>query len=239
MFICQLLLIFFTFISGATSYTSNKGHVFNINRKKQYPCSYFQRQVGILLVEHHYVLHRSIFVWVGKLWYRGVPYWNTLIGWDACVRFLIDSERKPLECHCTVGFPLIRKQLYIHTCTCSDVACDYMYSISMTMSRLFHFWMLQFNIYTVPSALPNNTHNLLIHSSGLPMYNHGNYIVRLGNFVRWLGQQAEELGVEIYPGYAASEVSTTHLNSDLKLACKVFNLHNCTARDHHLPSQVK
>ena len=44
-------------------------------------------------------------------------------------------------------------------------------------------------------------------STGLPMYNHGNYIVRLGNFVRWLGEQAEALGVEIYPGYAASEVS--------------------------------
>ncbi|KAM7290937.1 putative dolichyl pyrophosphate Glc1Man9GlcNAc2 alpha-1,3-glucosyltransferase isoform X2, partial [Ixodes scapularis] len=40
---------------------------------------------------------------------------------------------------------------------------------------------------------------------GLPMYNHGNYIVRLGNVVAWLGTQAEELGVEIYPGYAASE----------------------------------
>ena len=38
------------------------------------------------------------------------------------------------------------------------------------------------------------------------MNNHGNYIVRLGNVIRWLGQQAEELGVEIYPGYAASEV---------------------------------
>lgn len=38
------------------------------------------------------------------------------------------------------------------------------------------------------------------------MANHGNYIVRLGNFVRWLGEQAEELGVEIYPGIAASEV---------------------------------
>lgn len=42
------------------------------------------------------------------------------------------------------------------------------------------------------------------------MVNHGNYIVRLGNFVRWLGEQAEELGVEIYPGYAAAEVSHTH-----------------------------
>uniref|UniRef100_A0A7N6FET7 Electron transfer flavoprotein-ubiquinone oxidoreductase n=1 Tax=Anabas testudineus TaxID=64144 RepID=A0A7N6FET7_ANATE len=41
---------------------------------------------------------------------------------------------------------------------------------------------------------------------GLPMRNHGNYIVRLGNFVRWLGEQAEELGVEMYPGYAAAEV---------------------------------
>uniref|UniRef100_A0A8C9XDH5 Electron transfer flavoprotein-ubiquinone oxidoreductase n=1 Tax=Sander lucioperca TaxID=283035 RepID=A0A8C9XDH5_SANLU len=41
---------------------------------------------------------------------------------------------------------------------------------------------------------------------GLPMRNHGNYIVRLGNFVHWLGEQAEELGVELYPGYAAAEV---------------------------------
>ncbi len=38
------------------------------------------------------------------------------------------------------------------------------------------------------------------------MHNEGNYIVSLGNVVRWLGQQAEELGVEIYPGFAASEV---------------------------------
>lgn len=40
----------------------------------------------------------------------------------------------------------------------------------------------------------------------MPMVNHGNYIVRLGNVVRWLGERAEELGVEIYPGTAASEV---------------------------------
>ena len=37
------------------------------------------------------------------------------------------------------------------------------------------------------------------------MHNAGNYIVSLGNVVRWLGQQAEELGVEIYPGFAAAE----------------------------------
>ena len=38
------------------------------------------------------------------------------------------------------------------------------------------------------------------------MHNEGNYIVSLGNVVRWLGQQAEELGVEIYPGFAAAEL---------------------------------
>ena len=38
------------------------------------------------------------------------------------------------------------------------------------------------------------------------MHNHGNFIVSLGNVVRWLGTQAEELGVEIYPGFAAAEV---------------------------------
>lgn len=41
---------------------------------------------------------------------------------------------------------------------------------------------------------------------GWPMDNRGSYIVRLGHVVQWLGQQAEELGVEIYPGCAASEV---------------------------------
>jgi len=38
------------------------------------------------------------------------------------------------------------------------------------------------------------------------MDNHGNYIASLGNVCRWLGQQAEALGVEIYPGFAAAEV---------------------------------
>jgi electron-transferring-flavoprotein dehydrogenase len=49
-------------------------------------------------------------------------------------------------------------------------------------------------------------------SMDLPMFamppfmnNHGNYIASLGNVCRWLAQQAEALGVEIYPGMAASE----------------------------------
>lgn len=38
------------------------------------------------------------------------------------------------------------------------------------------------------------------------MDNHGNYIVRLGHLVSWLGEQAEAAGIELYPGYAASEI---------------------------------
>ncbi len=36
--------------------------------------------------------------------------------------------------------------------------------------------------------------------------NHGNYVISLGNLVRWLGTQAEALGVEVYPGFAAAEI---------------------------------
>ena len=36
--------------------------------------------------------------------------------------------------------------------------------------------------------------------------NHGNYVISLGSVTRWLGQQAEALGVEIFPGFAAAEI---------------------------------
>ncbi|XP_027117527.1 electron transfer flavoprotein-ubiquinone oxidoreductase, mitochondrial-like isoform X2 [Coffea arabica] len=39
-----------------------------------------------------------------------------------------------------------------------------------------------------------------------PFNNKGNYVISLSELVRWLGVKAEELGVEIYPGFAASEV---------------------------------
>ena len=39
-----------------------------------------------------------------------------------------------------------------------------------------------------------------------PFHNHGNYVISLGNVVKWLAQQAEALGVEIFPGFAAAEV---------------------------------
>jgi electron-transferring-flavoprotein dehydrogenase len=38
------------------------------------------------------------------------------------------------------------------------------------------------------------------------LHNHGNYIVSMGNVCRWLAEQAEELGVEIFPGFACSEL---------------------------------
>ncbi len=39
-----------------------------------------------------------------------------------------------------------------------------------------------------------------------PMHNTGNYVVSLGNVTRWLGEQAEALGIEIFPGFPAAEV---------------------------------
>ena len=39
-----------------------------------------------------------------------------------------------------------------------------------------------------------------------PTHNDGNYIVSMGNVCRWLAEQAEGLGVEVYPGFAAAEV---------------------------------
>jgi len=48
-----------------------------------------------------------------------------------------------------------------------------------------------------------------------PTHNDGNYIVSMGNVCRWLAQQAEGLGVEIYPGFAAAEV-LYHANGRVK-----------------------
>ena len=58
------------------------------------------------------------------------------------------------------------------------------------------FWFLTpySNIALPTFLLPKATHN------------HGNYIVSLGNVCRWLGEQAEALGAEIYPGFAGAEV---------------------------------
>lgn len=58
-----------------------------------------------------------------------------------------------------------------------------------------HFYTSMEKSYQVP--------NIMIPK---PMHNDGNYIVSLGNVARWLGEQAETLGVEIFPGFAAAEI---------------------------------
>ncbi|MEO0436140.1 MAG: electron transfer flavoprotein-ubiquinone oxidoreductase [Pseudomonadota bacterium] len=59
----------------------------------------------------------------------------------------------------------------------------------------FFFYLSQKSAIKLPSfAIPKPTHN------------DGNYIVSMGNVCRWLAEQAESLGVEVYPGFAASEV---------------------------------
>ncbi|MBT8149610.1 MAG: electron transfer flavoprotein-ubiquinone oxidoreductase [Gammaproteobacteria bacterium] len=55
--------------------------------------------------------------------------------------------------------------------------------------------------------LPNANAALPVPTVFAPgLKNHGNYVISLGNLCRWLAEQAEGLGVEIYPGFAAAEV---------------------------------
>ncbi|EGD80525.1 dehydrogenase [Salpingoeca rosetta] len=57
-------------------------------------------------------------------------------------------------------------------------------------------------------VLPNETSSFAIPNALLPkqLHNEGNYVISLSKVVRWLGEYAEELGVEIFPGFSASEV---------------------------------
>ena len=54
----------------------------------------------------------------------------------------------------------------------------------------------------------SETGSFRIPNSILPdcFQNHGNYVISLGNVAKWLGEQAEALGVEIYPGFAGAEI---------------------------------
>jgi len=64
----------------------------------------------------------------------------------------------------------------------------------VTRDEIYFFTSAQ-KALKIPNALAPRT-----------MHNHGNYIVSLGQLARWLGEQAESLGVDIYPGFPASEV---------------------------------
>jgi len=57
----------------------------------------------------------------------------------------------------------------------------------------------------------------------MPVNNHGNYVCRLGHLVGWLGEQAEALGVEVYPGTAASEVHRLVISLSCGLVAIVYD----------------
>jgi len=66
--------------------------------------------------------------------------------------------------------------------------------------------------FELATPATNDKMRFLTKKSSIPlpappqMNNHGNYIISLNQFSKWLGERAEEVGVEIYPGFAASEV---------------------------------
>ena len=64
------------------------------------------------------------------------------------------------------------------------------------------------------------------------MHNHGNYIASLGNLCRWLAEQAEGLGVEIYPGMAASDLVW---NADGSVKGVVAGVFGIGKDGHHKP----
>ncbi|XP_002974941.2 electron transfer flavoprotein-ubiquinone oxidoreductase, mitochondrial isoform X1 [Selaginella moellendorffii] len=77
-----------------------------------------------------------------------------------------------------------------------------------SLTELFPDWKKQGAPVEIPVSedkfwLLSSKHAIPLPS---PFRNHGNYVISLSQLVRWLGTKAEELGVEIYPGFSASEV---------------------------------
>lgn len=89
------------------------------------------------------------------------------------------------------------------------------------VSELLPDWISPDNPSRFEHATPATHDKLrfLTKNSAIPipappqMNNHGNYIISLNQFCKWLGERAEEVGVEIYPGFAASEVLYNHEGS--------------------------
>ncbi|KAE8352893.1 hypothetical protein BDV28DRAFT_157495 [Aspergillus coremiiformis] len=82
------------------------------------------------------------------------------------------------------------------------------------LNDLLPDWLSEENPSRFDGATPagGDKMRFLTKNSAIPipappqMNNHGNYIISLNELTKWLGERAEELGVEIYPGFAASEV---------------------------------
>ena len=86
------------------------------------------------------------------------------------------------------------------------------------IDELLPDWLSKDNPSRFGNATPatKDSMRLLTKNSSIPipappqMNNHGNYIISLNQFSSWLGERAEEVGVEIYPGFAASEILYDH-----------------------------
>lgn len=82
------------------------------------------------------------------------------------------------------------------------------------MQELIPDWLSEDNPSRFEGATPATKDKMrfLTKNSSIPipappqMNNHGNYILSLNEFCKWLGERAEEIGVEVFPGFAASEV---------------------------------
>ena len=67
------------------------------------------------------------------------------------------------------------------------------------------------------------------------MHNHGNYVISLGKLCRWLAEQAENLGVEVFPGFAAAEVLYGDNNEVLGIATGDMGIgHNGEQKDSYM-----
>ena len=82
------------------------------------------------------------------------------------------------------------------------------------MKELFPDWLSEDNPsrFQGATAATKDKMRFLTKTSSIPipappqMNNHGNYIISLNELCKWLGERAEEVGVEVYPGFAASEI---------------------------------
>lgn len=82
------------------------------------------------------------------------------------------------------------------------------------IEELIPDWLAEDNENRFDGATPAGTDYMrfLTKSLSIPvpappqMHNKGNYILSLNQFTKWLGERAEEVGVEVYPGFSASEV---------------------------------
>ena len=92
------------------------------------------------------------------------------------------------------------------------------------INELLPDWLSEDNPSRFENATPatNDKMRFLTKNSAIPiplapqMNNQGNYIISLNQFCKWLGERAEEVGVEVYPGFAASEVIYNAADNSVK-----------------------